>query len=258
MPFKRKSAFPLPPIVMLIPNAHDAVHRAQMLRLLSAIADDRTLMSMLFFKGGTCAAMRDLLDRFSVDLDFDLRSKEDIPVARKHLEKIFSELDLTIKDQSKVIPQYFLRYDAGGGSRNTIALDITVPPPKANEHEVVRFSDIDRFLPCQTIATMVANKLVTPLDRFEKHGTIAGRDIYDIHHFLTHGLSWNTGVIEERTKMSVEKFFKMLHDFIQKHVTQTVIDQDLNALLLPKQFQQIRRTLKQETLALLRQHHTLC
>lgn len=238
---------------MLIPNAHDAIHRAQMLRLLSAIADDRTLMSMLFFKGGTCAAMRDLLDRFSVDLDFDLRSKGDIPVARKHLEKIFVDLNLTIKDQSMVIPQYFLRYDAGESKRNTIALDITVPPPKANEHEMIRFADIDRFLPCQTVPTMVANKLVTPIDRFAKHGTIAGRDIYDIHHFLTHGLPWNAAVIEERSGKQAENFFQTLHDFIEKHVTQTVVDQDLNALLPPKQFQQIRRTLKQETLNLLHQ-----
>lgn len=238
---------------MLIPNAHDAIHRAQMLRLLSAIADDRTLMSMLFFKGGTCAAMCDLLDRFSVDLDFDLRSKVDIPVARKHLETIFAELNLTIKNQSKAVPQYFLRYDAGESKRNTIALDITVPPPKANEYEVIRFADIDRFLPCQTGATMVANKLVTPLDRFEKHRTVAGRDIYDIHHFLMHGLPWNAAVIEERSGESAQKFFKTLYDFIQKHVTQTIIDQDLNALLLPKQFQQIRRSLKQETLMLLKQ-----
>jgi len=239
---------------MLIPNAHDAVHRAWMLRLLSRIADDRTLMSMLFFKGGTCAALRDLLDRFSVDLDFDLRSTDDIPVARKHLEKIFTELGLTIKDQSKIIPQYFLRYESKEGSRNTIALDITVPPPKANEHEVIRFADIDRFLPCQTVATMVANKLVTPIDRFAKHGTIAGRDFYDIHHFLLQGYPWNAAVIEERTGMPAKKFFKTLHDFIEKRVTQTIIDQDLNSLLLPKQFQKMRRTLKQETLALLRQH----
>ncbi len=238
---------------MLIPNTRDAVHRAWMLRLLSAIADDRTLMSLLFFKGGTCAAMRDLLDRFSVDLDFDLRSKDDIGIVRKHLEKIFTKLDLTIKDQSKVIPQYFLRYAAEQGSRNTMALDITVPPPKANEYEVIRFSDIDRFIPCQTVATMVANKLVTPIDRFEKHGAIAGRDFYDIHHFLMQGYPWNAAVIEERSSMPPKKFFHILYDFIEKHVMQTVIDQDLNTLLAPKQFQQIRRTLKQETLSLLRQ-----
>lgn len=238
---------------MLIPHARDAVHRSQMLRLLSRIADDRVLVTLLFFKGGTCAAMRDLLDRFSVDLDFDLRSKKDIAVARTHLEEIFRELGLRITDQSKVIPQYFLRYEAAKSGRNTLALDITVPPPKANEYEVIRFPDIDRFLPCQTIGTMVANKLVTPIDRFQKHGAIAGRDFYDIHHFLFQGFAWNTAVIEERSGMPEEKFFRTLHNFIETHVTQTIIDQDLNPLLTPKQLQNIRHTLKQETLSLLRQ-----
>lgn len=238
---------------MLIPPARDTIHRAWMLRLLSGIADDRTLRAMLRFKGGTCAAMRNLLNRFSVDLDFDLLSKEEVPIAREHLESVFSKLHLAIKDQSKTVPQYFLRYDASKGRRNTIALDITVPPPVSNKYETVRFADIDRFLQCQTVATMVANKLVTPLDRFEKHGTIAGRDIYDIHHFLFQGLPWEAAVIEERSGMSVQKFLRSLQKFIDKHVTQTVIDQDLNILLPPAQFRQIRRILKQETLTLLRQ-----
>lgn len=241
---------------MLIPRPSDAVHRAWLLRLLSAIVDDRQLMTMMRFKGGTCAAMRNLLDRFSVDLDFDLLSMEQISVARGRLETIFSKLQLTIKDQSKTVPQYFLRYNAApaAGRRNTIALDITVPPSKANEYETVRLADIDRFVPCQTTATMVANKLVTPLDRFAKHRTIAGRDIYDIHHFLFHGLPWNATVIEERTGMSLKKFLRVLYGFIDEHVTQTVIDQDLNILLPIAQFRRIRHVLKAETLSLLRQH----
>lgn len=237
---------------MLIPNARDTIHRAWMLRLLSAIADDRVLMASLRFKGGTCAAMRNLLDRFSVDLDFDLLSTEEMPIVRDRLESIFSKLHLTIKDRSKAVPQYFLCYDAEEGKRNTIALDITLPPPVSNEYEVVRFTDIDRFLPCQTIGTMVANKLVTPIDRFEKHGTIAGRDLYDIHHFLFQGFPWNAAVIEERTHMPVQKFLRSLRAFIDEHVTQTVIDQDLNTLLPPKQFREVRRVLKQETIVLLR------
>lgn len=239
---------------MLIPHTRDTVHRAWMLRLLSAIADDRTLMTMLRFKGGTCAAMRNLLDRFSVDLDFDLLSREHIPVARDRLEAIFETLHLVIKDQSKIIPQYFVRYESAEGKRNTIALDITVPPSSSNAYEVVRLPDIDRFIPCHTIPTMVAHKLVTPLDRYKRHKTIAGRDIYDIHHFLFHGLPWDAAVIEERTGMSPQEFFRALRDFIEKRVTQTVIDQDLNPLLPLDQFQRMRRTLKDETLMLLRQY----
>jgi predicted nucleotidyltransferase component of viral defense system len=239
---------------MLIPHKRDTVHRFWLLRLLSAIADDRVLMMHLRFKGGTCAAMRNLLDRFSVDLDFDLLSPDDISVARRHLENIFKELQLSIKDQSTAVPQYFLHYDSPTGQRSTIALDITVPPPTSNTYETVRLPDIDRFMPCQTIATMVANKLVTPLDRFRQHGAIAGRDIYDIHHFLFRGLPWNMSVIEERSGMLMPVFRQSLLDFIAENVTQTVIDQDLNTLLQPKQFQAIRRSLKQETLSLLRQH----
>ena len=40
---------------------------------------------------------------------------------------------------------------------------------------------------CQTIETMFANKLVSVLDRFEKHHSIAGRDLYDIHQFFLQG-----------------------------------------------------------------------
>jgi len=210
-------------------------------------------MTMLRFKGGTCAAMRGLLNRFSVDLDFDLLSIDDTATARTHLETIFTALHLTVKDSSKSVPQYFLRYDAPSNKRNTIALDITVPPPQSNEYELIRLPDIDRFVPCHTIATMVANKLVTPLDRYAKHGTIAGRDIYDIHHFLFHGMPWSAAVLEERTGMKPPAFFAALHNFIDKHVTQTIIDQDLNMLLEPVHFQQIRHTIKQETLGLLRQ-----
>jgi predicted nucleotidyltransferase component of viral defense system len=79
---------------MLTPRTSDTEHRVWLLRLLTAIVDDRLLASVLHFKGGTCAAMRDLLDRFSVDLDFDLAQTENIPDVRMHLEAIFSKLGL--------------------------------------------------------------------------------------------------------------------------------------------------------------------
>lgn len=198
--------------------------------------------------------MRNVLDRFSVDLDFDLLSPDDTPPVQEHLERTFAKLGLKIKDQSTQVPQYFLRYESTKGRRNTIAIDVTCPPPVSNEYETVRLADIDRFVPCQTIATMVANKLVTPLDRFAKNGTIAGRDIYDIRHFLFQGLPWRAEVIEERTGGSVAQHFAALHDFVAKRVTQTVIDQDINTLLPSEQFRQIRTSLKEETLRLLKEH----
>ncbi len=239
---------------MLTPHKRDTMHRVWLLRLLTEIADDSFLVRSLLFKGGTCAALRGLLNRFSVDLDFDLAAQKEIPLVRLHLEKIFQHLQLTIKEQSKKVPQYFLHYTSARGERSSIALDVTVPPPKANEYESVYFSDVDRFLQCQTVTTMVANKLVTPLDRFQRHHSIAGRDIYDIHHFLLNGLGWNAAIIEERTGKTILDFLHSLHTFIRTHVTQTIIDQDLNTLLPLDEFHLIRTKLKQETLSILEQH----
>jgi len=236
---------------MILPKQSDAVHKAWLYRLLSEIADDSFLTANLRFKGGTCASMRGIIDRFSIDLDFDLIDSSSVSEIRERLEKIFKKLDLEIEDQSKKVPQYFLKYKGVGG-RNSLKVDITFPPPKSNEYEPVRFTEIDRIIYCQTIPSMFANKLVTVIERFEKFRTIAGRDIFDVHTFFMKGFKYKPEIIEERTGKPVLEFLKILINFIEKKVTQTVIDQDLNTLLSPDQFRGIRKILKSEVLMFLR------
>lgn len=237
---------------MIVPLPQDVIHKAWLYRLLSAIYDEADLAQVLNFKGGTCAAMLGYLDRFSVDLDFDyVGNKQSLFECRKKLETVFSDLGLVIHNQSKVVPQYFLKYDAQKNTRNTMKIDVTTLVPKANQYEPQRLHEIDRIIRCQTKETMMANKLVALTDRFEKNGTIAGRDIYDIHHFFLKGFRCNEGVIKERTGKSLPQFFTNLIEFIKKHITEEVINQDLNMLLTPKQFTRIRKIIKQETIMLL-------
>ncbi|MFA5994298.1 MAG: nucleotidyl transferase AbiEii/AbiGii toxin family protein [Parcubacteria group bacterium] len=237
---------------MITPRAQDAKHKAWMFRLLGAIFDDVYLSSVLYFKGGTCAAMREFLDRFSVDLDFDyLGDAKDIVKTQKEMEKIFGKLDLEIKDKSQNVPQYFLKYDAPSGERNTLKIDISFPPPKTNQYESVRIVEIDRIVNCQTIETMFANKLVALIERYERNGSIAGRDLYDTHYFFMQGFQYDEKVIQERRQQKPADFINGLIEFIKKEITQTIIDQDINTLVDPKKFQQIRKTLKQETLIFL-------
>jgi len=187
---------------MILPNKKDAIHKAWLYRLLSAIYDNKTLDQHFYFKGGTCAAMLGWLDRFSIDLDFDCKAKgKDMLRLRKELELVFKNLGLEIKDKSKNTAQYFLRYPAQENERNTIKIDVTSPPPKSNQYHQFRLDDIDRIVQCQTQETMFANKLVALIDRFEKHEAIAGRDLYDIHYFFTRGFSYNSEVIIERIKI---------------------------------------------------------
>ncbi len=237
---------------MITPQPQDAKHKAWLFRLLGAIADDAFLASVLYFKGGTCAAMRGFLDRFSVDLDFDyLGEKEDVAKTQKEMEGIFKKLRLEIKDKSKNIPQYFLKYDTKPGERNTLKIDISFPPPKSNQYESAELTEIDRIINCQTIETMFANKLVALIERHERNKSIAGRDLYDIHHFFINGFQYDTKIIQERRSQQSSDFIKILIEFIKKEITQTIIDQDINTLLEPKKFQRIRKILKQETLVFL-------
>jgi len=238
---------------MIVPQPKDAVHKAWLYRTLTRIFDDAELARVLYFKGGTCAAMLGYLDRFSVDLDFDyLGTDEFLPKTKLTLESIFTELGLTIHDQSTVVPQYFLKYEAPLHARNTMKIDVAILPPKANLYEKKRFNEIDRIITCQTIETMMANKLVALTDRYEHNESIAARDVYDIHHFFIQGYRYSEAVIEERTGKQMVQFFTDLIVFIENHITEEIINQDLNMLLPPVTFSRLRKILKAETIMFLR------
>ncbi len=237
---------------MLASDKRQALHKSILLRVLIKIFDNNFLAQNLIFKGGTCASMLGYLDRFSVDLDFNLKEEKIKSQVRQELEGIFNQLDLDIKDQSQNTVQYFLKYEAPAQSRNTLKIDAVDMPFDNDEHEKKLLPDINRFAICQTKETMFAHKLVALYDRYQQNGSIAGRDLYDIHHYLQLGFKINTAVIKERTGTEVDDYLRTLLKFINDQITQRIIDQDLNFLLDYKKFKAIRQTLKTETIALLR------
>ena len=70
-------------------NKKQARHEAYMYRLLIEVLDDKYLAINSFFKGGTCARMLGYLDRFSIDLDFDVKKSADKKKFRNKLYSIF-------------------------------------------------------------------------------------------------------------------------------------------------------------------------
>ncbi|MEK7621558.1 MAG: nucleotidyl transferase AbiEii/AbiGii toxin family protein [Patescibacteria group bacterium] len=240
--------------MMIVPNRKEAVHKAWLYRIIEAIADDRYLASVLFFKGGTCASMLGWLDRFSVDLDFDYAGTEKhIEKTRQTLEILFIQLGLTIKDQSKKGIQYFLRYRGDDNStRRVLKLDASFPLFSTSKYAPIRFLEIDRVLTCQTRETMFAHKLIAVMGRFEKTGTIAGRDIYDVHHFFMNGFEYDASIIKERTGLETKKFLLDLTNFIDEQVTEKIISEDLNLLLPYDAFVATRKILKREVLGLIK------
>jgi len=76
--------------------------------------------------------------------------------------------------------------------------------------------------------------------------------LYDIHQFFSQGFSYNKEVIEERRGVKTKVYFRQLVDFIETKVTQNIMSEDLNYLLPPFRFSQIRKTLKTEVLMFLK------
>lgn len=232
-------------------NRKRAFHKAQLYRLLIKLLDNPKIAPNIFFKGGTCSTMLGFLDRFSVDLDFDLKKGANKEAMKKELHSIFRDLNLNIKDESKKPLQFFLIYAAPKGQRNTIKLDILDNPFQTIDYKPQFLKDIDRMAICQTLESIFANKLVALTDRYKNRRTLAGRDVYDIHYFLANGFDYKKEIIKERTGKAASSYLKELRIFIKDKITQDIINQDLNFLLPYKQFNSIRDTLKAETLALL-------
>jgi len=236
---------------MILPKREDVYHKVQLFRLLTEILDS-SIAKNIYFKGGSAAAMLGFLDRFSVDLDFDLQLKADKKVIDKNLRNIFRKLDLKISQKSNKSLFYLLKYSTKPGSRNTIKLSLIDTALKSNHYSSFYLTEIDRFAFCQTKETMFANKLVAMTDRYKKHKMITGRDIYDIHHFFLSDFQYNGAVIKERTGKKPADYFKDLIKFIETKVTDKTISEDLSFLLSYKKFQLIRKVLKRETLMFLK------
>lgn len=235
---------------MILPRPADAIHKAHLTRLLMGILDDAMLSRALLLKGGTAAALAGWLDRFSLDLDFDVEPKTDQAKINSILRRLCTGLGFVIKQGQGLF--LVLQYPAPAGERNSIKVSVMVDVINANQYSPVYLSDIQRYALCQTRDTMVSNKLVAPIDRYEKYKTITGRDIYDIHYFLSHGFPFREEVIRERRKKTVAVYLGELIAFINRRVTDRVIAEDLNFLLPTTKFQVVRHTLKAETLMLLR------
>jgi len=236
---------------MILSKREDVLHKMQLMRLLTEIIDS-PIAKDIYFKGGSAAAMLGFLDRFSVDLDFDLKSKADKQVIDKNLRKIFQKLGFRISQKSRNSLFYLLKYPAKIGSRNTIKLSLIDAALKSNTYASYYLTEIDRFVLCQTPDTMFANKLVAVTDRYKKHKMIAGRDIYDIHHFFLSDFKYNEEVIKERTGKQPVKYFQDLIKFINTKATDKIISEDLSFLLTHEKFKLIRKVLKRETLMFLK------
>jgi predicted nucleotidyltransferase component of viral defense system len=223
------------------------VHKRRMLKILADISANPLLSVNLGFKGGTCCYFIHGLDRFSVDLDFDLLSQDKQAVVLAELDSVLSGYG-ELKMEGKVFCRK-LKYDDESA---TLKIDIS-DRFDINKLNTYRAVDIVSGIPLNVLAKedIFAHKLVALTERYNnkiKNKIIANRDLYDINYFFDLGWSYNKKIIELRSRKSCVVYLSDMKSVIAKTVNEKNILEGLGELVDNKKRDWIKTNLKNEVL----------
>ena len=188
-------------------------HKLYMLRILKDVFNDPELSQIIAFKGGTSLMFFYQLPRFSVDLDFNILDITQKDMAYQKMREIALKYGRIADEQLKQNDPLVV-LDNEKGERN-LKLELST-----------RFFDNhyeEKNLAGTSITVMVepdmfAHKLCALLDR----GGVTGRDVFDIHFFLSKQAPIHAGIVEQRMK---KPFANYLDDCIA--ALQTVSTKEL-------------------------------
>jgi predicted nucleotidyltransferase component of viral defense system len=218
-----------------------AKHKNILVKILKDIYTDPTISTILGFKGGTAATLFYNLDRFSVDLDFDLfdAEKEDYVFERvKAILENYGKLKQARKKRFNLF--YILSYDDKDINAQNVKVEI-------NRREFGSKYDVKSFLgismQIMVKEDMIAHKLCAMYERIGK----TNRDIFDVQFFLSHEWPVNKKIVENRMGMSYKEFLEKTFDLMKKFDDKDILA-GMGELLTEKQKAWVKSKLKSETL----------
>ncbi len=218
------------------------VHKTILIRILKEIYTNVFIGPFLGFKGGTAAFLFYDLNRFSVDLDFDLLDASKEHEVFEQLKKILEQHG-AIKDSYEKKYTLFFRISYSDGSQN-----IKVEVNRRNfgsKYEVKSYLGIP--MKVMVKEDMVANKMVAMLERIGD----ANRDIFDTYFFLKNNWPINGQIIEKRTGLSMRKFLNKCIKELESMSNRNILS-GLGELLDSKQKAWVKEKLLTETIFLLK------
>ena len=212
-----------------------------MVAILKDIYTDPTISTILGFKGGTAATLFYGLNRFSVDLDFDLldEKKEDYVFERvKEILESFGTLKQVKKKRFNLF--YLLSYNKKDINAQNIKVEIN-RRQFGSKYEVKSYLGIS--MQVMTMEDMAAHKLCAMYERTGK----TKRDVFDVQFILSHDWPINKKIVEDRTGMSYKEFLKKAIDLTEKLNSADMLA-GMGELLSEKQKDWVKTKLKFETL----------
>ena len=218
-----------------------ATHRTVLFQILKDIYSDTIIAPFLGLKGGTAAVMFYDLDRFSVDLNFDLLDDTRQYIVFESLIKIAARHGDIKESHIKRFSLFCLL------SYEDKARNVKV---EVNRRQFGSRFEIKTYLgvsmPVVTQADMFAHKLMAMHERIGK----TSRDIYDVWFFLKNRFPINKEIVEKRARMPFDQLIDKCIDQLEKLNNRRIID-GVGEFLTPSQKDWAKAKLKQETIALL-------
>jgi len=214
-------------------------HRHILFELINGIYRSH-IGAFLGLKGGTMAYYFLGLDRFSIDLDFDLLDHSKKEIIIEELPFLLEEYGrIKEKADKKATILFVLNYENGG---KNIKIEISKRMLKKEAYIFANFYGTDVLIMKPEFA--FAEKLIACTQR----NKIASRDFYDVYFYLKEGILPDKVSVEIGSEKDYRQYLQDLIIFTEKNLTDQNILHGLGELVNEKQKYWIKSNLKREIL----------
>lgn len=217
------------------------LHKTILFQILKEIYTNTKISPYLGFKGGTAALLFHGLDRFSIDLDFDLIDENQSDIVFEELLKIIEKFGSVKETYKKRFSLFFMIFYEDK-SRN-IKIEIN-KRQLGSKYEIKSYLGVS--MQVMLLEDMVANKLIAMYERMDD----TSRDIYDVWYFLKTRSPINKAIVENRSGQPFDEVVKRLIRNLEKFEKHRIL-LGLGELLTPNQKDWARANLIDETISYL-------
>jgi predicted nucleotidyltransferase component of viral defense system len=218
------------------------IHKNILFQILKDIYTETAIAPLLGFKGGTAAFMFHGLDRFSVDLDFDLLDDAQSERVFEYIEKIAGHYGTIKESRRKRFSLLFvLSYDDKSAN---IKIEVN-RRVFGSRYELKTYLGV--AMQVMIREDMFAHKLMAMHERITK----TSRDVYDVWFFLKHHWPINKEIVEKRASIPYPEVLKKCLAQIEKMTDRNLL-RGLGELLTDRQKDWARTKLKADVLFLLK------
>ncbi|TSC78244.1 MAG: Uncharacterized protein G01um101429_858 [Parcubacteria group bacterium Gr01-1014_29] len=226
-------------------------HQLIMGQILRDIYSDTSISSLIGFKGGTCAYFFHGLARFSVDLDFDLFSTDEV-TQKLVYEKIGGMLRTygEVKDNYIKRNTIFFLLSYGDADHNVkVEVNVRILVPDIKEHY-----EIKEYLGISMLVGKKDYLFASKLSALTSRRLLAMRDIYDMWFFAKNNWDINAEVVKARTGKTIKEHLADCIPVIEAVKDNEILRGLAELLLGEKEKSWVKNHLRKEAVFLLKNY----